>query len=338
MRQSQHHWPIYGHDWAVEFLRKSMTHGRNRHAYLITGMRDIGKMQLAHAFAMALNCTHDDPDQRPCGDCASCQRIASRNHPDMLYSQQDEKTGALKIDAIRTVTQALALKPFSSRYRVAIFENFDQARPQAQDALLKTLEEPSPYAVLILLAPSTETIMPTITSRCQLIPLRPVSQALVADVLRSEGADDDYATWLARLSSGRIGWALNALYNEQILNERDDMLEMLEDVLRGRRVERFAIAEDLDKLARKDKTAVRDLLEMWQTYWRDVLLLTTESPIKPCHSDRLVAMQQLLQRGVDTAAALKALRATRHMLQETLKTNASVRMALEVLFLDYPGL
>lgn len=335
MTSPSHNWPVWGHDWAVDFLRSSLRHRRNRHAYLITGSRKIGKMELARAFAMALNCTHEDDEARPCGECRSCRLIGSGNHPDILYSERDEKSGQLKIDAIRDVIRLLALKPYDSRYRVAILEGFDNARPQAQDALLKTLEEPSPYAVLLLLAESTEPIMPTITSRCQIIPLRPVPQSAVHDYLLEHGADDEQATLLARLSSGRIRWALDALHDETILIEREDILTTLHNVLAGRCVERFAIAEELEKVGRKDRGAIRYLLEIWQTYWRDVLLLALRSPVKPCNSDRLVEMQQLVQR-IQPDEARRALYATRTMLHETLNTNANLRMAFEVLFLDYP--
>lgn len=332
-----HNWPVLGHDWAVDFLRKSLRNGRNRHAYLITGTSNIGKMQLARAFAMALNCTHDDPEQRPDLRCRSCKLIASGNHPDMLYSELDERTGTLKIDAIREVTRLLALKPYDSRYRVAIFQDFDRAAPRAQDALLKTLEEPAPHAVLIVLAQSTETIMPTITSRCQIVPLRPVASETVKGILLDKGADEAQATLLARLSSGRVGWALAALENETILQERDEMLNMLENAIAGNRRERFAIAEELDKVGRTDKLALRYLLEIWQTYWRDVLLLAENSPVKPCNTDRRVAMEHIVQR-ITPEDAFRALQATRDMLNKTLQTNANMRMAFEVLFLDYPGL
>jgi len=202
----------------------------------------------------------------------------------------------LKIDTIRDVMRLLALKPFDSRYRVAIFDNFDAAQPRAQDALLKTLEEPAPHAVLISPAQSTERVMSTITSRCQIVPLRPVPQETVHDFLMMHGAEEDRATLLAPLSNGRIGWALNALRDEVVMQEREDMLSMLEDIISSNRTGRFAIAEDMDKLARKDKMAVSNLLETWQTYWRDVLLLTEGSLVKPCNSDRHVQIQQIAQR------------------------------------------
>jgi DNA polymerase-3 subunit delta' len=330
-------WHVVGHDWAVDFLRRSMQHRRNRHAYLITGSANIGKNQLAHMFAMALNCTHEDEDARPCGQCRSCRLTYSGNHPDMLYSTLDEKSGQLKIDTIREMMRLLALKPFDSRYRIALFNDFDHAAPRAQDALLKTLEEPPAHAVLILIAESPDLIMPTITSRCQVVPLRPLPSETVKNFLQMHGAEAERATLLARLSGGRIGWALDALHNEQTMADREEALNLLEEVVRGNRVKRFEIAERLDNVARKDKLAIRDLLEIWQTYWRDVLLLAQQTPVKPCNIDRRVQIEQLVQR-IQVEDALKALQATRTLLTGTLKTNASVRLALEVLFLDYPGL
>ncbi|QPC83548.1 DNA polymerase III subunit delta' [Phototrophicus methaneseepsis] len=327
-------WPVYGHDWAVTFLQKSLAHHRIRHAYLFLGPENIGKRQLAHAFAMALMCENEDEFARPCMQCASCKRILSGNHPDMLYSQADDNTGALRIDAIRDVMRLIALKPFSSSYRIAIFEDFDNARPQAQDALLKTLEEPPPHAVIILLAQSTEHIMSTITSRCQVLRLRPASTDTVQEVLRIQGATDEQADLIGRLSNGRIGWALEALHDEAVLADRDQMLTMLYEAIMGNRAARFAVADELAKLP---KQSVRYILETWQTYWRDLLLLSENSPVKPCNSDRRAELEQIVVR-LQPEAALHALQATRELLLKTLNTNANVRLALEAMFLDYPHL
>ena len=218
-----HNWPVDGHDWAVEYLRQCMANNRIRHAYLITGTKSIGKMALARAFAMALNCTHDDPDQRPCGECKACKTIQSGNHPDILYSQTDPNTGVLKIDAIRAITNQIAMRPYQARYRVAIFDDFDHAQPRAQDALLKTLEEPPSYAVLILLAESLEPILSTITSRSQMIRLRPVSAEFIRTLLQ-ERFDLELveATLLSGLSGGRIGWAIDAASRPEMLETRTE--------------------------------------------------------------------------------------------------------------------
>lgn len=329
-------WNIYGHDWAVDFLQRSLINQRARHAYLITGTANIGKNLLAHRFAQALNCEQPDITARPCGTCASCRKIISGNHPDIIYPELDERSGALKIDAARNLMKLLSLKPFSSRYRIAILDQFHLATYQSQDALLKTLEEPSKYAILILVAETTETILSTITSRCQMLALRPASQATVKEALIDVyQADPEQADLLARLSGGRLGWATYAFTEPEVLERRDEFLDMFNTALHGTRADRFSVAAELDKLARKEKSAVRYILELWQTVWRDLLLMKEESPIKPCNVDRGVELEQIALR-ISREDAYRALMATRHVITRILPTNASVKLATEIMFLQYP--
>ena len=330
---STHNWPVYGHDWAVDYLRKAMLHNRVRHAYLIVGPNNIGKDAFAHAFAMALNCEHEDIAARPCGECRSCKRIKSGNHIDMLYSETDANSGALRIDSIRSITNRIAMKPYESRYRVAIMRDFHRAQPRAQDALLKTLEEPPPHAVLILLANALEPILSTITSRSQIIYLRPVAAASIQTVLTNQYASPaEQADLLARFSGGRIGWAIEAAQNPELLEQRTIALDLLEEVVRSSTVDRFHLAADLSK----DKAALTPLLELWLTYWRDVLLLLEGASVRLVNEDRRISIEQM---GYDITAddARHAIHATQTMLKN-LEYNLNMRLALEVMFLDYPGM
>ncbi|NWG17667.1 MAG: DNA polymerase III subunit delta' [Chloroflexi bacterium] len=328
-----HSWPVYGHDWAVEHLRKALANGRVRHAYLIVGPESVGKETLARAFAQALNCADPDEAARPCGVCRACKLIASGNHPDMLYSQLDPATGTLRIEEVRAVTSRIALKPYEARYRVAIFRDFDRARPQAQDALLKTLEEPPPHAILILLAPATDALLPTIISRSQVISLRAAPVETIRDILiERRNVERAQADLLARLSGGRVGWAMRAIDDPTLLEQRDQALTMLDNLLALNRAGRFEIAEDLSK----DKLALYPLLELWQSYWRDVLLIAQGAALTPANKDRCAALERLAGT-LMPEEALAALRATRETLQ-SLNTNLNLRLALEVMFLDYPGL
>ncbi len=324
-----HNWNVYGHDWAVDHLRKSIAHGRIRHAYLFVGAESVGKETLARAFAMTLNCTN--PDTQPCGECSSCRRILSGNHPDVLYTERESETSALKIEEIRTAIQRLALKPFEARYRIAIFRDFDAAQPRAQDALLKTLEEPAPHAILMLLARSLDAILPTITSRSQVIHLRPAPAAEISHMLvETRGVDEPTAALLARAGGGRVGWALRALDDPDLMAQREQALNLLEEALTMNRAHRFDLANDLSR----DKAALLTLLELWQTYWRDAVLIATHAEVEPTNVDRAYALENLTARYLpDTMLA--ALNATRRTLQ-TLTTNANTRLALEVMFLDYP--
>ena len=340
-------WGVIGHDWAVDHLRKSMEYHRVRHAYLILGAESVGKETLARAFAMALNCEHPDPEQRPCGVCPACTRIAHGTHPDVLYAQHDATTGALRIEEIRSVAGKLALKPFEARYRIAIFRDFDLARPQAQDALLKTLEEPSPASLLFLLARSTdgnlpatqtamtqtpEAILPTITSRSQIIRLRPVPADVIAEALvERHGADEAQAALIARVASGRVGWAIQALQDPDLLAQRDAALDLLERLIARPLADRFKESEGLAK----DRLALYPLLALWQTYWRDLLLLTQQSEVPLTNADRAAHLHVLAQHCTadEACAALEETRTTLHTL---MTTNAQARLALDVLLLHYP--
>ena len=328
-------WGIIGHDWAADLLRRSLLHRRQRHAYLITGAQSLGKRALALAFAKALNCEHDDIAGRPCGACRSCRAISRGQDPDLIIAK-GEDGAPLKIEAIRDVTRLLALKPYAARYRIAVFEDFDLVAPQAQDALLKTLEEPAAQAIMIVLASSPEQVLATIRSRAQAIPLRPAPQQLIKTALVARGCDEERADLVARLSSGRIGWALTAVEDDALLAFRREMLDELREIVAGPRLARFKAAERLSQRVGKDKAALRDILEIWLTYWRDVLLQSHDCPVKPCNSDRADEIRSLAARS-SARDAQGALVATRRTI-EALATNANIRLALDALLLDYPGL
>ena len=328
-------WPVIGHEWAVEFLQRALRHGRNRHAYLISGSPSLGKMRLALAFAQALNCEAEAPAQRPCLACRACTAIGRGHDPDLIVAAMED--GApLKIDAIRDVARLLALKPYSARYRIAILDDFHLVAPLAQDALLKTLEEPPGHAILLLLAASAERVLPTIRSRAQQLPLRPAPSELISRHLIGGGCDEERADLLARLSGGRVGWAISACADDAPLAFRNEMLESLSRVLKGTRLLRMKESEALSRRAGKDKALLRSALEIWQTYWRDVLLQCYESPVKSCNSDRRAQIRADAAR-LEPAVALAALAATNRTLQ-ALDTNANLRLALDALFLDYPRL
>lgn len=323
-------WGMIGHEWAVDALRRSIQSGRARQAYLFVGAEGVGKETLARAFAMTLQCQHADPASRPCGECSACHRIISESYPDVMYSMRE--TATLKIDEIRRLSGQIAMKPFEGRHRIAIFRDFDTAMGVGQDALLKTLEEPAETGVLILLARSLAPILATITSRSQVFRLRPVAITTIRDALIARGTDEKAAALLAALSGGRPGWALNALADSAVLEMRAAALDMLENLVKDTRAKRFAAAEDLAK----DKDALRTLLELWLSYWRDLVLMSENSGTPITNIDRASALRALADH-LSPEQALAALRATTGMLK-LLDTNASARLGLEVMFLDYPGL
>jgi len=282
---------------------------------------------------MALNAPHPDGSGNIDFDTRAARLIMSGSHADMVTAEHDEKTGALKIEAVRDLTSKLALKPFEAKYRIAILDDFHMARPQAQDALLKTLEEPAESSVLVVIARGLDSLLPTIVSRCQHLSLRPASVDVVREMLITQyQTAPDHADLIARLSAGRVGWAIQAVQTGgESFEQRASALQMLEDLLSQNRAGRFSVADTLGG----DKLALSPLLELWMSYWRDILLLlsgTGNAVVNVDHHEQLTRFA----KAFTLEATFGALQATRAALTTLERTNTNARLVLEVMLLDYP--
>ncbi len=320
-------WPVVGHDWAVKLLRHAVNTGRPSHALLITGPPNVGKGSLARALAQTLLCTQTP---RPCGNCRACKLVIAGNHPDLRWILPQD--GSLKVAQVRELTHQLALAPIEGPWQIAVLDRFELATAGAANALLKTLEEPAPTVVLILLAQQAEALLSTIVSRCQIIPLRPVPRAIIERALIERWqVDAERAKLLSHVCGGRLGWAVSAAKTPDLLARRDQALDDLVTLLRDKRVARFAYAESL---TRRDAESILETLELWTGWWRDVLLLTSHSPVPLTNIDRQEELAQAAtQHDVRSAqSALVALQTT----QGQLARNANTRLALEVLLLTLP--
>jgi len=328
-KASRPEWNVVGHEWAVDSLRRAVECGDVFHAYLFSGQPGVGKTALARSLAAALLCQSEG--ERPCNACRSCRLVAQSGHPDLHVVESEHVGASLKIAQVRELQRQLALTPFEGQYRVAVLRRFGEATTAAANALLKTLEEPPPYVVLVVLAKDADQLLPTIFSRCRHIPLRPLPLELVRQALIERwNVEPDQAELLARLSGGRLGWASEAIANETALDSRDERLDDLERLLRAPLVERFRYAE---KMA-GDKVAMLATLDLWTSAWRDVMLLAAGAEAELANVDRRGKMQSLAERyGVERSnRVLQAIRSTVNLL----KRNANKRLTLEVLMLDLP--
>lgn len=197
---------LLGQQRAKSLLERSLLSGRIAHAYLFRGPGGVGKKLFAAAMAKALNCRSLGPASA-CDTCVSCRKYISGSHPDYLVESPEKE--AIKIERIRELTKSLSYPPYESERRVIVLENVHTMRAEAANSLLKTLEEPPPGNVLILTAETSKNVLPTISSRCQVIPFFPLSVMETARILdRGHGIAEEQAQLLARLAEGSPGKAL----------------------------------------------------------------------------------------------------------------------------------
>jgi len=313
-------WGIVGHGWAVRRLQSAIARAQLAQSHLFVGPPNVGKAALALATARAL--LGRDPRARALVD--------QRRHPDLLWVSPPAEGEAIKVEQVRELLHSLTLAPLEGPHRVAVVDDAHQMTESSKNAFLKTLEEPNPAVVIILIAPGTEAMLPTIVSRCQVLNLRPLATQDVERTLRARGIAPERATLIARLARGRIGWALRAIQDETLLAARAGYLGDLRDLLGANRTRRFAYAE---KLAQADYAQVVDVLEHWLLLWRDVVRAASGS-------DQIVNSDQrdwiaALAGAFGLAQSAQIVRDIGETLRY-LERNANVRLALDVLILKLP--
>jgi DNA polymerase-3 subunit delta' len=242
-------------------------------------------------------------------------------------------TLSIKIEQVRQLQQELSLSAYETRYKVAILDRFETANPNASNAFLKTLEEPPSNVILLLTATDSDTLLPTINSRCREVRLRPIAAALIEETLMtSRHVKAEEANLLAHLADGRLGWAMRAHEDASVLREREAQLESLYRALGGSLVSRFALAESLAKKAE----SLPPLLITWLGWWRDVALLAygrrTDESIS--NVDQVELMHDMAGHW-PKAGVLTALKQTEAAIRQ-LGQNANARLVMENVLLAYP--
>lgn len=331
MSSSDYRIPVFGHNWAQQLLRAAIRQQKTRHAYLFLGPEHIGKTTLARAFAQALTCENptDESGMGACGRCRSCRLAAEGVHPDhRLFAPSGNQ---LQIDQVREIVREASRSPVESRYKVFIITEFERANRNAANALLKTLEEPSPSTRIILVSHQPSGLLDTIVSRCQLLRLRPLSEKTILELLQERtGLNQADALRLARLSNGRLGTAFSLAADPDFWQTYHQRLQQMLALMNQAIAERMAFAREIEKDA-----LLETMLQEWLIWWRDVLLLQNNNRSLIVNQENVDELQRLAETipQSQTRRFLAALIVT----SDYLRKNVNRQLALESLLLKLPS-
>ena len=258
---------ILGQQDAKQLLSNAIKNKKTSHAYILDGEDGSGKMMLAEAFATMLLC--ENPADDACCQCHSCQQAISHNNPDIVYVTH-EKPNIISVDDIRSqINDDIVLKPYARPYKVYIVDEAEKMNQQAQNALLKTIEEPPSYAIIILLTNNANSFLQTIISRCVTIHMKPVDDSVIQKVLLEKyGVVDYQAQIISTFAQGNVGKAIGLAASEEFNNIKSEALGI---VKRMDTMDIYQIDEAV-KLINEKKQQIADYLDLFTLWYRDVLL------------------------------------------------------------------
>ena len=268
---------IVGQERAVGYLKRVIAGEKIPHAYLFTGIPGVGKTTTAVAFVRSINC-QEPVDGEGCGHCIICRQMAGGNFPDLMYIKPDGQN--IKIEQIRELTRTLSFKPMAAKYRACIIQRAEMMTEEAANSFLKTLEEPPAGNILILKTMEPLDLLPTIVSRCQKIPFRPIHSSLIeAWLKREEGMDQERASLIARVSDGSLGKAIDIADTDFLEDRQAHLLNIIQlPALSKERALEMALeySGKAKKGAQANSRGDSDIYEVmgiWKTWYRDLILM-----------------------------------------------------------------
>ena len=318
---------ILGNEMVKDHVKKAIANHKISHAYILTGEAGMGRKSIANAFAMTLLC--EKGGSEPCMSCHSCKQVMSGNHPDLIYVTH-EKPGSIGVDDVREqINDTIMIRPYSSYYKIYIVDEAEKMTVQAQNALLKTIEEPPSYAVIILITTNQEAFLPTILSRCVQMKLKPLKDFTIKSYLTQNLhiAEKD-ADICAAFARGNLGKAIHLASSDEfrelfqkvmvlVKNVGTMDISMLLDCIREMKEQNFDIGE------------VLDLMQLW---YRDVLMFKVTKDMNLLIFKDEYKMINETGEKVDYAG-LEAILAAIDTARTRLNANVNMELAMELLLL-----
>ena len=258
----------------IEHLQNAISMGKVSHAYIINGPQLSGKMMIAEAFARALQCEKEGTDG--CGECKSCHQADDHNHPDIIYVSH-EKPNNISVDDIRTqLNNDIVIKPYSSKYKIYIVDEAEKMNQQAQNALLKTIEEPPAYAVIMLLTTNADSFLQTIRSRCITLNMKSVKDEVIKAYLMNEKHIPDYqADISAAFAQGIVGKAVKLASSDEFNELKESALSLIK---RLDDIDLYELGAAVKQIA-EYKLKVQDYFDLIMVWYRDVLYMKATNDV-----------------------------------------------------------
>ncbi|MBR1736142.1 MAG: DNA polymerase III subunit delta [Firmicutes bacterium] len=259
---------IIGNENLKKNLRSAALFSRPSHSYIFNAPDGMGKHTAAITFAKSLECENITQSGEPCGKCLSCIGVESDNNPDIIFVSASKKT--VGVDDIREkIIKKAGIKNFKYRYKIFIIENADTMTVPAQNALLKTIEEPPENCIFLMLAENYERFLPTVLSRCVLVKLMPIGDTVISSYLRNKcGIDASRADICASFARGNLGKALQLADSQEFISSREYVISLIFELNKADLIGMYETADKFEE--NKDKTEV--YLDMMYLFYRDVLM------------------------------------------------------------------
>ncbi|MDO4621373.1 MAG: DNA polymerase III subunit delta' [Eubacteriales bacterium] len=318
---------IIGHQDVVAHMQNAIRTEKVSHAYIIGGETGSGKRLIASVFAMALQCSGQGTD--PCGHCPSCLKAAAGSHPDIIYVSH-AKANSVGIDEIREqLVDDVAIRPYESPYKIYIVSDASKMTPQAQNAILKTIEEPPAYAIIMLLADNPEALLPTIRSRCVTLRLKPVSDEEIKQYLMQHMHVPDYQAEIdAAFAQGNVGRAKR-------IAESAEFTEMVESAIylvkRSKEMEVYEMVDAVREIP-QEKQSIYDLLDVFVLWFHDVLLFkATREVDNLIFKDEINAIRE--RASLSSYEGIQNIMAAVRTAENRLRANVNYELTMELMFL-----
>lgn len=318
---------VLGHEQTIQHMKNAIRMNKVSHAYMINGEKGSGKKLLAGLFAQALQCEAGGTE--PCMQCRSCKQAESLNQPDIIRITH-EKPNTISVEDIREQLNGdIQIRPYSSPYKVYIIDEADKLSVQAQNALLKTIEEPPSYAVIFLLTENAGTLLPTIRSRCVLLDLKPVSSQIIKRYLMEDLEIPEYrADICTAFAQGNVGKAKRLALSDNFGEMLDHVLHVVKYISE---MEVGDLIEDLKKIS-EYKMEINDYLDLLTIWYRDVLLFkATRDADSMIFSDELISIRK--KASESSYEGLGQIIEALEKAKRRLKANVNFDLTMELLLL-----